>query len=129
MPIVASVTMMVMTTISSMIVNPRAEPPLLPVAVFGAVKCGSLELRVDVEDILPAPSRGVRIVLVRPLSPFGRVRHRIDRYAAQEFKLTPRRIVLDRDAIDEDLQIRRVSFTANLDLERRDLLRISGVLV
>src|SRR4051794_7738994 len=97
--------MIVITTINSMIVNPRALPPLLPVAVLGAVKCGSLELRVDVEDILAAPSRGIRVVLVRSLSPVARARHRVHGHSAQELQLTPRRVVLYGDTVDQDLQI------------------------
>ena len=43
----------------------------LPVSIFGAVERRALERRVDVEDVLSAPPRGVGLVLVRPQTPLG----------------------------------------------------------
>src|SRR4029077_4754616 len=96
------------TTMSSMSVKPRAERNL-PVTVLGAVERGALECRVDVEDVLAAPLRRVRLVLVGTKRPLGRPGHGIDGDAAEEFQLPAGRVVVRRDAVHEGIEIRGVA--------------------
>src|SRR3954467_12276082 len=98
-PIVVRMTIRETTTSNSIIVKPRSarlpESPIikLPVLVFRPVERRSVERRVDVEHVLPAPPRGVRLVLVRAHAPFGRAHHRIDRNVPQVLQLPAGRVV------------------------------------
>src|SRR4051812_20453232 len=115
MPIVARMTISAITTISSIIVKPRVERSL-PVTVLGAIERGALEGGVDIEYILAAPPRGVGVVLVGTLSPFGVVGHRVDRYPPQELELAAGGVVDDCDTFDERVEIGRIPFCADLQL-------------
>src|SRR5262245_48417513 len=126
--------MIVRTTISSMSVNPRAVcrqrfMMALPVSELRPVERLAVEGRVDVEDVLPAPTRGVGSVLVRTESPLAASRHGIGRNVAEKFQLASRRIVRGGDAVDERLQIGRIVLAAGLDLERADVAEVGLVLV
>src|SRR5204862_7110113 len=67
--------------------HPITQSPDSPVFVFRPVQRRAAERRIDVEDVLSAPVRRVRLVLVRPLAPVGALRHRIDRDLAEELQL------------------------------------------
>src|SRR5215203_1917025 len=113
MPIVARMTISVITTNSSIMVKPRVDRNL-PVTVLGAIERGTLERGVDIEYILPAPPRGVGVVLVGTLPPFGVVGHRVDRHPPQELQLAAGRVVHDCDPFDERVEIGRIAFRADL---------------
>src|SRR5512134_2282094 len=70
----------------------------LPVLVLRPVERLAVRLREDVVDVLPAPRRRVRLVLVRAHTPLGRVRHRVDRDLAEELQLPSARVVRHRHA-------------------------------
>src|SRR5436190_8020482 len=119
----ARITISASTTINSMIVKPR-----LPVLVLRPIKRSPVRGRADVEHILPAPGGGVGVVLVRPQAPFGRLDHRVDRYASQEPDFATGHIVRGRYAFDQRLQRFRIPLAAGLDLEGRDLAEIRRIL-
>src|SRR5262245_51390390 len=102
--------MMVITTISSINVKPRSARRL-PVTIFGSVESRSVKTRIYVKDVLTAPSRCVRRVLVGTASPLVTAGHRINRNLAEELQLATGRVVGDRHTIDEYLQVRRITFT------------------
>src|SRR5262245_34765896 len=102
---------------------------VLPVPVFRAVQRLAVERRVDVEHVLAAPARRVRLVLIRPHAPFGAVGHRIGRNAPQELELPARRVVRGGDALDERVEIRRIVLASRFQIERADLSGVGGVLV
>src|SRR5207244_7494104 len=114
--IVESVTMSDMTTISSMIVKPAAERNL-PVTIFGPIQRGAIKCRADVEDVLSAPMCRIRIILIRAQGPLGPFGHRVDRNTAEEFQLSPGCVVRHGNALNQRLEIGRVTFAACLDLE------------
>src|SRR5688572_25582892 len=108
----------VMTISSSMIVKPsrrssrqcaraKAYRTLIPIAVFRAIESRALVLGIHVVDVLSAPRRGVRFVLVGPQAPVVRAGRGIDGHAPQEFELPAGGVVRHRDALDQRLQIRR----------------------
>src|SRR6185503_8265935 len=137
----ARMTISAITIISSMRVNParlrtdapakrRAREPThdLPVTVLGAVERSRTALGKHVEHVLPAPRRRVRLVLVRPQAPLHAVGHRVDRNPPQVFELAAGRVVGRRHALDERLEIRRIAFVVGLQLRRRNLPDVDGVL-
>ncbi len=79
-------------------------------------------LGVDVEDVLPAAAVGVGLVLVGAQAPVGGAGHGIDRDGAQEADF----FVLDVDAVDQRLQVRRIVVAVGLGL---DAALVGGVLV
>src|SRR5580765_5647446 len=85
------------TTSSSISVKPRA----LPVFVFRSIECRRIRGCVYVEDVLPAPARGVGLVLVRAQAPLGFLRHRISGDAAKEFQLAAGLVIRRADAVDQ----------------------------
>src|SRR6516225_2118856 len=112
MAIVMSTTIMAITTISSTKVNPRARSGLLAclrasarsLSERGTIACqvitGRLPLRIwrtigglleslsiNVENVLPAPTRGLRIILVAAQTPFGRAGERVARDTPQQVHL------------------------------------------
>src|SRR5262245_38255798 len=107
------------STISSSInVKPRAG---LPVTVLRSIERLAVERRVDVEHVLPAPPRRIRLVLVRAQAPLGAARHRIDRHAPQKLQLPAGRVVRGGDAFDQGFEIGGIVLAADLDVERSDL--------
>src|ERR1043165_8120527 len=93
-PMLARMTISVITIISSISVKPRRrDRPALPVMGFRPVKTGAVALRVHVEDVLPTPPRRIGFVLIGPQAPFVRVGHRIDRDPPQVLQLYARRVV------------------------------------
>src|SRR5688572_17783312 len=109
----ARITMSASTTINSMMVKPP-----LPVLVFRPIEPCPLRRRVDVEDVLPPPRGGVGVVLVRAHPPLGRLGHRVNGNAPEEFDLAAGHVVRRRHAFDERLEVGRISLAAGLDLER-----------
>src|SRR5262249_46295709 len=86
----ARIPMIVMTTRSSKRVNPlwaRRRLFISPILVIRSVDRPIGGEREDVVDVLASPGDRVGIVLEAPLSPFGLLRHRIDRDSAQELLL------------------------------------------
>src|SRR5271167_4015422 len=83
--------MMLITTISSISVNPRWKrlfmTRTLPRLILRAVQTCAVRLGVNVEDTLPAPGIRVRIVLHRTQTPFRFAGHRIHRNAPQKAQL------------------------------------------
>src|SRR5512133_3050922 len=71
----------------------------LPVLVFRSVEGGAVALGEDVVHVLPAPTGRIRLVLVRPHAPFGRLGHRIDGDTSQELELAAGRVVRHRDPV------------------------------
>src|SRR5688572_9350886 len=95
-PIVARIMISAITTISSMSVQPPSLSrrrawrmtsadmgTYLPVLVLRAVERRAFRLGVDVEHVLPAPHLAVRLILVRPLAPVGRIREGIEGNSAE----------------------------------------------
>src|SRR5688500_9439201 len=103
----ARITTSASTTINSMMVNPR-----LPVLVFRPIEACSIRGRVDVEYVLAAPRRGIRVVLVRSHPPLGRFGHRVDWNTPEEFELAAGDVVRRRHSFDERLEVGRISFAA-----------------
>src|SRR5690606_10374672 len=102
--------------------------PFSPVFVLGAVERRALRLRVDIEDVAPAPARGIRFIGVGPEPPVLRVRHRIDRDAPEKLQLPARRVVVRRDALDEHLEAWRIVLASRPQLRRRDVAEVRLVL-
>src|SRR5205085_2295477 len=98
-PMAARIEMSEITINSSTSVNPAsrrapcAAPPL-PVLVFRPIESLAFRLRVDVEHAAAAPRGRVGPVRIGAHAPVGRVRHRIDRDAAQKLELDAGRIVV-----------------------------------
>src|ERR1700752_4844266 len=127
MPIVAKVTMIDMTTISSISVKPRCDRRL-PITVFRPIKRGCRRGRVDVEHVLAAPARGIGIVLVGPLAPPGALGHRINRNTAKKFQLASGCIVVGGHAVDKRVEIGRIALAAGFDVYGPDLRSVGCVL-
>src|SRR3989338_10799162 len=114
-PMLARTTMSDITIISSMSVNPEGSDPearrsiVLPVPILRPIECRALVPGVHVEDVLGAPCRGRRRVLIGPQAPLRRARHRVDWDAPQELQLAARRVVGRRDPFDQRLQIGRIA--------------------
>src|SRR3954471_709743 len=126
----ASTVMIAITMTSSMSVQPpRPRRARLPVDILRAVEGGTVAPGVDVVNVLAAPAGGIRIVLIGAHAPLLCVRHRVHRDAAQELQLPSAGVAVGPDALDQDLELRRIPFRARLQLGRRDLLQIGGVLV
>src|ERR1051325_7115283 len=111
-PTLARMTISAITTISSMRVNPallrtRQRPTHLPVTIFGPVEPRAVALRVHVKDVLPAPRRRVRLVLIRAQSPLHAVGHRIHGDAPQVLQLRSAGVVGARHPFDQRLEVRR----------------------
>src|SRR5262245_9225917 len=91
-PIPARTTRTVATTSSSSNVKPRSPPirsrdrsvAMLPVLVLGAVEGRRIRGRMNVEHVLPAPTRRIGVVLIRPQTPLGGLGHRILGDAAEK---------------------------------------------
>src|SRR5208337_2489253 len=100
--------MMLMTTISSISVNPRWKrlfmTRTLPRLVLCPVQGGAVRLGVNVEDALPTPGIRVGIVLHGTPAPFRLSGHRIHRNAPQKAQL----LAIGIHALDQRLQIRRI---------------------
>src|ERR1700693_5627724 len=97
-----STSMMAITTISSIMVNPRLPATVkrrcenrrekkfirprkfLPVGIFRAVERHGARKRKHVEHVFSAPTAGTRIVLYRAHPPLGVTGHRVHRDASQE---------------------------------------------
>src|SRR3954469_18967700 len=124
--IVDSTTISVITTSNSISVKPR-EDRSLPITIFRPVERRAVVGREDVKHVLPAPAGRVGFVLVRATPPFVLVRHRIHGHPPQELELAAGGVVLHRDAFHQGFEIRRISFAADLDFERGDLLRVGGI--
>src|SRR5947207_2684771 len=129
----ASVIISAITTITSMSVNPsnlRTREPAnrLPVTVLRPIQAGATALRIHVKDVLPAPRRRIRLVLIGPQPPFGAAGHRIDRDASQVLQLRPRGVIGASHAFDERLEIRRIPLTVRAQLRRRNLPHVDRVL-
>src|SRR6476620_1161099 len=107
--IVDSVTMSVITTINSMIVKPAADRNL-PVTIFRSIQCGAVEGGADIENVLPTPVGGIRIVLIGPQGPLRVLRHRINRDTPQKLEFAAGGVVGRRDAVDQRFEIGRVPF-------------------
>src|SRR2546423_5453241 len=130
-PTLARTTISAITTINSMSVKPedvRHRTIALPVTIFGPVESRAAALRVHVKDVLPAPRRRVRLVLIRTQPPLHAVRHRIDRDAPQVLQLCSAGVVGARHAFDERLEVRRISLVIRLQLGRRNLPGVDAVL-
>src|SRR5215471_5105127 len=101
---VDNVTMSVITTISSMSVKPAADR-YLPVTILRSIESRTLERRADVEDVLPAPMRAIRIVLIGAERPVRILRHRINRNPSEKLELSAGRVVGRRNAIHQLLKV------------------------
>src|SRR5437868_15265505 len=109
----ARMTMIVITIASSIIVKPRSAVRrwrISPVLELRSVERGAVVGGVDVEDVLAAPARRVGLVLIRPAPPRRRMRHRIDRHAAQEFQLAAGGVVRRGDAVYQDVEVGWIAF-------------------
>src|SRR5262245_21816970 len=116
----ASTVMIAITMTSSMRVQPpsgrRARRAQLPIDIFRSVEGDAAALGVDIVDVLAAPARRVRIVLIGAHAPLLAARQRIDRDAAEELQLAAAGVAGGADAFDQDLQGRRVSFRAGFEV-------------
>ena len=101
----------------------------ITIPVLRSVERRAAERGVNVEDVLSAPSRGVRFVLVGAQTPLGAAGHRIDRHPPEELQLASGGVVGGGDAIDQRVEVGGIAFVAEAHLERRDLAQIRCVLV
>src|SRR5512146_241779 len=94
------ITMMVMTTMSSTNVKPAARRSRdLPFGIRTPVWSFVRGFAVNVEDVLPAPTGGGRVVLIAEQTPFAFAGERIDRNPPQEFHLLSFGALCEFDAI------------------------------
>src|SRR5271166_4099950 len=123
--------MILMTTISSISVNPRWKrlfmARTLPRLVLRPVQSGAVRLGVNVEDALSAPGIRVRVVLHGAQAPFRLAGHRIHRNSPQKTQL----LAVGIHALDQCLQIGRITLAVKLSLESaaigRVLVPVDGV--
>src|SRR5579863_5979356 len=113
------------TTISSR----RVKPALfflafivyqLPVLILGAVERCARRFGVNVENVIAIPGVRSGIVLHGAHSPLGIAGHGIDGNAAQELQF----FSADVHSIDQSIQVRRIAFRANLNLEGVPVSRV-----
>src|SRR4026209_375443 len=110
----ARMPIMAMTVMSSIRVKPLVERPS-PGVVARPIQPLCRALRIDVPDVLAAPGRLVRVVLVASHTPLGIPGHGIDRDPPEQLDLA----VDDArpvDTLHQDLEVRRVALAAELDV-------------
>src|ERR1700751_2650869 len=86
----------------------------LPVRIAGAVEGRSLGFGVHVENVTATPGSGIGIILDGLLIPVRSPGHRVHRDAPQEANFA---LGANRDAFDERIQIRRISFAPYFDAD------------
>src|SRR5262245_19671335 len=124
--IATSTPRMVITVTSSISVNP-AWRFISPVLVDRAVQPSRFARGVDVEDVLAAPRRALRLVLITPESP-GLAGHGVDRDLAEELQLLAGVSDL-ADALDQHFQAGGITLAAELDVGAPDPADVGGLLV
>src|SRR5512140_3393413 len=108
------------TTISSMSVKPR-ERRGSPGVVGRSIQRLRGALRIDVPDVLAAPARALRLVLVAAQAPLPGPRHRVRRNPPQELQLAVGGGARPVHTLHRYLQVRRVALAAHLDVGAPDL--------
>src|SRR3954471_7447890 len=112
--------MITMTMVSSINVKPlclrrsmNACVMFLPILVLGAIECSALKFTGHVEDIVAAPGIGGGIVLHVLQLPLGFVSKWVDGNGAKKADF----LALHIDAVHQCLEIRRITFRTDFDLE------------
>src|SRR6266568_963025 len=118
--IAARMPMMATTVISSIRVKPAPPLPSSPGVVDRPIERLALALRVDVVDVVPAPRRAVRRVLVASHTPFRAARHGIAGDPPEELELAVEGAHAVH-ALDQRLQLGRIALAPQLDVGPADL--------
>src|SRR6185312_682108 len=118
-------TMIAITIIISMSVKPRDR--VLPLRIRSSIRRLVHALRVNIENVLPAPAHAGRVVLHTPHAPFARIRHRVDRNPPQKLDLCIRRLTRPLHAVHQ--RVERFGITIRVQLLDPQLSRIGHVFV
>src|ERR1035438_357381 len=104
------ITMIAMTIISSTMVKPnsrRLNPRPLPVGVIGSIRRLVRALGINIEDVLPAPTVGGRVILGAAHAPVDGVGEGVLGDASQKSNFLVH-LALQLDALHQGLQLVRV---------------------